>query len=120
MKYLYLLLGLIFISFAVVQYNDPDPYIWAPYYLVIALICFFRYKDKGPTWLVKAMLGLTVAWAASYIPDVFSWWKEGMPSIASSMKAESPYIENMREFLGLVVSLLTLIPVYLHQKRTKK
>ena len=46
MKNLYLILGLLFVSFAAVQYNDPDPYIWAPYYLLVAGACFLTYtKD---------------------------------------------------------------------------
>lgn len=113
MKYVYLVLSLIFILFAAVQYNDPDPYIWAPYYLAIALICFFKFKGQYYSWLVISMLVISVAWAASYLPSVLEWWKMGRPDIADHMKAETPYIENMREFSGLVICIAAIVPVYL-------
>ncbi|MBK8282525.1 MAG: transmembrane 220 family protein [Saprospiraceae bacterium] len=95
-------------TFALVQYNDPDPYIWAPYYLLIAAICFIQFRQRKYPWLVWSALLLTIAWSAFYIPDVIDYFKMGEPNIASEMKATTPYIENMREFLGLVICLITL------------
>jgi len=40
-----------------------------------------------------------------YIPDVISWVSKGTPTIAGSMKAESPFIEFVREFFGLGICL---------------
>lgn len=37
MRIITLLLGVMFLGFAAVQYNDPDPYIWFPVYLFPAL-----------------------------------------------------------------------------------
>ncbi|MBK6390759.1 MAG: transmembrane 220 family protein [Saprospiraceae bacterium] len=108
MKYIYLVLALMFVLFALVQYNDPDPYIWAPYYLLIAAICFIQFRQRKYPWLVWSALLLTIAWSAFYIPDVIDYFKMGEPNIASEMKATTPYIENMREFLGLVICLITL------------
>ena len=36
----------IFILFAVVQYNDPDPYLWIPIYLFPAVLCFLATREK--------------------------------------------------------------------------
>jgi hypothetical protein len=38
---------LVFILFAVVQYNDPDPYLWVPIYLYPALLCYWEVKQKS-------------------------------------------------------------------------
>ena len=95
MKYIYLVLALMFVLFALVQYNDPDPYIWAPYYLLIAAICFIQFRQRKYPWLVWSALLLTIAWSAFYIPDVIDYFKMGEPNI-------------MREFLGLVICLITL------------
>jgi hypothetical protein len=114
MKNLYLILGLLFVSFAVVQYNDPDPYIWAPYYLFVAAACFLTYANRYNKLLTLVLIGITIIWASSYIPNVVEWFQEGRPGITSAMKAETPYIENMREFLGLVMSLVVL--GFIHQK----
>ncbi|MFN5375779.1 MAG: transmembrane 220 family protein, partial [Chitinophagaceae bacterium] len=36
----------VFILFALLQINDPDPYVWIPIYGVVALICFFNARKK--------------------------------------------------------------------------
>ena len=57
MKNLYLILGLLFVSFAAVQYNDPDPYIWAPYYLLVAGACFLTYTNRYNKLLTLVLIG---------------------------------------------------------------
>jgi hypothetical protein len=117
MKNLYLILGLIFASFAALQYNDPDPYIWAPYYLFVAAACFLTYSNRHNKLLTIVLLGISLVWASLYLPDVADWFKAGRPGIASTMKAETPYIENMREFLGLVICIVVL--GFIYQKNRK-
>ena len=46
MKLFNYLFVLIFISFAAVQYNDPDPYLWIPIYLYPAALCFLAASEK--------------------------------------------------------------------------
>ena len=43
------------------------------------------------------------------IDFLVDWVKKGMPSITGSMKAESPHVEYLREFLGLFIILLALL-----------
>jgi hypothetical protein len=43
---------------------------------------------------------------AFYVPDIFQWINDGMPSVMGSMKAESLYIELVREGGGLLMSLI--------------
>ena len=40
------------------------------------------------------------------MPEVIDWFSDGMPNIADSMQASSPYIELVREFFGLLISLI--------------
>lgn len=108
-----------FISFAAVQYNDPDPYIWGPYYLLIAFICFLAFKNRYIFWLAASALAVTLFWAATYVPDAIDWVRHGEPNIAGAMKAETPYIENMREFLGLVICISVLGFLMLKNRRLK-
>ncbi len=119
MKYFYLILGLLFVGFAALQYNDPDPYIWAPYYLLVAAACFLTFANRHNNLLTVVLLGITIVWASLYIPDVVDWFKAGRPDIASAMKAETPYIENMREFLGLVICLAVLAFIYQKNRKHK-
>ncbi len=119
MKIVYFILGLLFVSFAAVQYNDPDPYIWGSYYLFIAILCFLEALKRYYSLLVWAALILTLGWAAFYVPDMLEYFQQGAPNIAGQMKAETPYIENMREFLGLVICA-TVVGSILYRNTKRK
>lgn len=98
----------IFLLFAAVQINDQDYFIWVPIYLIVAIVILLY--DQG-TNVLRALQVLLVAYILgmiSYYPDVISWIQEGTPSIAGSMKAESPFIEFVREFFGLGICAITL------------
>lgn len=45
----------------------------------------------------------------TYVQDIFQWISDGFPSITDSMKAASPYIENIRESLGLLLILIVFV-----------
>ena len=101
MKILNSVLAVMFILFAAVQYNDPDPYIWMPIYLLPAAVCGFaavgRVFDRRVILAGMVVLGI---YAISYLPDFFNWIKMGMPSIVQTMKAETPFVELTREFFA--------------------
>ncbi len=108
------LVAIIFISFAALQWNDPDPWLWIFVYICTAAQAIFSGHQKYSKWMdVLLMIGLTIG-LIYYSPDVLDWFSEGMPSITGSMKAESPHIEWVREALGL---LLCLISVWCFRKR---
>ncbi|MEY4919290.1 MAG: hypothetical protein RLZZ431_472, partial [Bacteroidota bacterium] len=46
MKFFNIFFCIVFILFAVVQYNDPDPFLWVPIYLYPALLCFLKFIQK--------------------------------------------------------------------------
>lgn len=99
--------AILFVLFAVVQYNDPDGLLWGGVYLVIALVCVLY--NRIPMLILNIIiLGFLIA-LVSYLPPLLSWIKDGMPSVVESMKAESPYIEMVREAGGLLIGLLILI-----------
>ena len=103
MKILNLILALLFILFAYFQLNDPDPWLWITIYLVVAGICAFAAFGKSNRWvIIIGIAGLTIYWAM-LLPDFIAWLGEGMPTITGSMKAASPHIELVREFLGLLI-----------------
>jgi hypothetical protein len=105
---IHLILAIIFILFAAVQYNDPDPYIWIPIYGAVAAVCILSHQKKYYPPIILAILGgLSIYWI-TYIPSFIQWFKDGMPSITGTMKAETPFIELIREFFGLLLAMLTL------------
>lgn len=104
-----IIVGVLFLVFAVVQYNDPDPWIWVLAYATVGFICFWdiRHTIIKPI-LIGLILLFTIA-SAWYIPLIMGWISDGMPSIVGEMKAATPHIEWMREFLGLLLCTSTLI-----------
>ncbi len=100
------------ISFGAVQFNDPDGLIWVGVYWLVALVPISTIFDRlNPIWSLRYAMVLLI-WLLFYIPDVIYWLGEGAPSIAESMKAESPFIELVREFFGLVICIGTLLFYY--------
>ena len=103
MKILNIILALLFTLFAYFQYNDPDPWLWIAIYLAVAVICGFAAFKKYNRWAILTLLGGLAVYGAMLLPDFVTWLGDGMPTITGSMKAESVYIELVREFLGLLI-----------------
>ena len=119
MKIFNIILTLIFILFAAVQYNDPDPIVWVPIYLFTAAICAYAAMGKYNTTFLLIGLIPIVLFMLSYIPAFVDWVKMGMPSVVETMKAEKPYVELTREFGGLVICVAVLVFQYFQAKRLK-
>lgn len=117
MKFLNSFLTLIFLLFAIVQYNDPDPWGWITLYLFVAVICGFAIFRRYHRYVIIGGLVICFVWMATLIPDFIHWVKMGMPTITASMKAEAPHIELTREFLGLVVCISALGFQYFQAKK---
>ena len=110
-------LGAIFLLFAYFQWNDPDSFKWIIYYLVIAGLSFASLFQVNKARYIYAMLILSAIWMISLLPNAITWVMDGMPTIVESMKASSPYIELVREFLGLLISILMLLFLLYDNKR---
>ena len=115
---------LVFISFAALQYNDPDPYVWMPVYLYTALLCWLAFRNKF--YPGAYLFGITV-YAVYAVYKVFDqnglidWMtRHHSENIAATMKAEKPWIEESREFFGLVILIVVLLINYLYAKRKMK
>jgi hypothetical protein len=103
MRYLNMLIGVVMLAFAAVQYNDPDGVLWAVYYLVRS--------TQGRRWLwasVAVWLGLVIFyWPAMpgfWRPEVFMVEVEG---------------EVAREGMGLMIAWFTLLVVWFSARRSR-
>lgn len=123
MKFFNTLFIFIFILFAVVQYNDPDPYLWIPIYLYPAGLCYLAMKNKFNKWAYFGGFLIFGVYAIYKMFDpngVIDWIKfHNSASIAATMKAEKPWIEESREFFGLVIILLVLLINYVKGLKRK-
>jgi hypothetical protein len=124
MKVFNLLFCLLFIYAAALQYNDPDPYVWMPIYLYGAVFCWLAFRNK---FYPKAyLLGILVyaGYAAYKFFDkdgVLDWIQHhNAENIAETMKATKPWVEETREFFGLVILIVVLLIDYFYGKRKMK
>jgi len=124
LKFFNIFFCIVFILFAAVQYNDPDPYIWMPIYLYAAILCWLAFRNQF--FPAAYLLGIVVyaAYAVYKFLDqngVWDWMtKHDAANIAGTMKAEKPWIEETREFFGLVILIVVLLVDYFYAKRKKK
>lgn len=121
MKYLSIFFALMFMAFAALQVNDPDPVLWILIYGVMAVVSVMAIFDYYNN---KLMIGLAMLFAVYMIilfPGVSEWFRQDDKSVLFDevMKMEYPYIEESREFLGLLICQLVLA-VYLFKSFRQK
>ena len=124
MKLFNIIFCFIFILFAALQYNDPDPYIWVPIYMYAAVLCWLAFRKKYyPRWYIAGIIVYTV-----YGIGLF-FWKNGVldwiikhhaANITETMKADQPWIEETREFFGLVILIVVLLINYFYAKKIRR
>ncbi|CCH00944.1 hypothetical protein FAES_2935 [Fibrella aestuarina BUZ 2] len=106
MKYLALGFALLFVVFAAVQYNDPDPQVWVPIYGFAALACLLAVVGFGgrpvPSWFYWLMTVVYLGAAISQWPPAF----EGFLLNEVGMKTMN--IELARESGGLAICALAM------------
>ena len=113
MKFFNIFFCVVFILFAIVKYNDPDPYLWVPIYLYPALLCFLKFINKPISsiayWAGFLVFGAYAIYKMFDTDGIIDWIQfHNASNIASTMKAEKPWIEESREFFGLLIILIVL------------
>jgi len=113
MKVLNIIFVILFIFSAALQYNDPDPLVWISIYLYGALLCYLALKRKYNYSLFIIGLLAYTGYAVYLLFEkngVLSWANDhNAENIVQSMKATKPWIEETREFFGLLILILALI-----------
>lgn len=111
-----IIFSLAFLWFAYLNLNDPDAWLWVSIYLFAALCCgaavFGHYFPTA--YLVAITFYLIYAIERIFRKDgVLDWiTKHNMQNIAETMKATKPWIENTREFFGLLIVAAVLLLNY--------
>jgi hypothetical protein len=121
MKVFNILFTIIFVFFAALQYNDPDPYIWMPIYLYAAGLCWLAFRGKyyPKAYLIGMAIYAIYAVYLVFTPDgVIDWVeKHNAEGITKTMHAEKPWIEDAREFLGLMILIVVLLIDFIYARR---
>jgi hypothetical protein len=110
MKVLNLVLTVMFLLFAFVQINDPDPVVWILIYGSLAVTCvlaaFGYYYNK----VLIAMIIILSAYSVVFFSGVREWLRSDDKAMLfdNIAKMQHLYIEESREFLGLMICILVL------------
>ncbi len=120
MKILHILFLLVFVVFAYWQINDPDPIRWVSIYLGVSISALLFLLDKHLPLIPLIGLIACVAGLILLTPEFITWVQQGMPTITGAMKAESPHVEYVREFLGFVLAGIFYFYYAKHMYRHKK
>ncbi|MDQ3682884.1 MAG: transmembrane 220 family protein [Bacteroidota bacterium] len=124
MKVLNIIFIILFIFSAALQYNDPDPLVWISIYLYGALLCYLAFKRKYNYSLYIIGLVVYIGYAIYLLFEkngVLSWANDhDAENILQSMKATKPWIEDTREFFGLLLLIVALIANMIWFSKNKK
>ena len=103
MKIANLIVSALFLVFAILQFNDPDPGLWIIIYLLVSFLCGFAAFGIYFRYVTISGMVLSFIWAMVLFPSVIELFTEHNPAeIVETMKAEKTYIEESRESLGLL------------------
>lgn len=122
MRILNFILAIMFMIFAFLQVNDPDPALWILIYGVMAVLCILAAFE---IYLRKFIVALSVIYlflATYYFPGVQEWLvQEDKAQLFDNIaKMEHPYIEESREFLGLMICVAVLIFHFIRSMRVTR
>ena len=123
MKIFNILFAVLFLISAGLQYNDPDPYIWIPIYLYGVIICWRAFRDKYyPSACIFGIVVFTAYAVYLFFTEngVLDWvQKHNAENIAGTMKASTPWIEDTREFFGLIILIVVLLANFFYGRSKK-
>ena len=124
MKILNYFFCIVFIVFAALQYNDPDPYVWIPIYGYTAVLCWLAAREKFYPVAYWAGIAVYAVYAGYKFFDKNGVWDwitiHHEQNIAETMKAETPWVEETREFFGLVILIVVLLINYFYSRKFRK
>jgi len=122
MKILNIIFAVLFLGFAALQYNDPDPLVWISIYMAMVVVCVLAVKQRHYKFLSIALVLVYVGYATLLSPSVLIWWQSVDRSqlFDEFAKMQFLYIEETREFLGLMICLAVLAIDYLYFEKIKK
>lgn len=110
--------GVIFLLFAVFQYNDPDAVLWITTYLIAAALSVAAGFGKVSNVVLAVACIL-------YAVGVIYWWPEQFEGVGDSMRdaktgALLVNVEKGRESLGLAICSVAMLSFLLLPKFHKR
>lgn len=110
----------IFVVFALVQLNDPDPWLWTTLYLFSAYTALSSAKNYYNPMLLMILVVTYGLWAIFIFPyqNISEWIH--FEEKAKSLEMKMPFVEEARESLGLLICFtVNLIYLIVGFKKSK-
>ncbi|MBK8394294.1 MAG: transmembrane 220 family protein [Leptospiraceae bacterium] len=118
MKVLNFILAGMFFLFALVQYNDPDPFIWILIYSYAAILCFLAGINKYYKKLLLSGIIISIIWSLTLAASILIAFKNhGINSLYSFGMIKGNEVEEARESLGLLIVAAVLFWKFLEGKK---
>jgi len=118
MRFVLIILGIIYILFAIVQYNDPDAVLWILIYLIPASVSLYLLKWQiNPKLLLALFLIYMIGAIYLFPPSVNEWIT--VEEKAKSLGMMMPGIEEGREATGLFLCSLTFLGFFYFQRKKR-
>jgi hypothetical protein len=111
-------LALMFFVFGLVQYNDPDPGLWMLVYGAMCGVCIAATFNRFSLGLMIPMAGGYLILSALHVDGMLEWLKSPNRKMLFDdvAKMQYPYIEEAREFLGLLICVVVLLYLFYRQR----
>ena len=122
MRIVNFLFAVMFLTFAFVQINDPDPVIWILIYGAMAVLSIMAMFEFYPRKFIIGLIILFILYGMVYIPGMLEWLRQDNKALLFDdlAKMQHPYIEEAREFLGLLICIGVLIFYAVRSRRKMK
>ena len=119
MKILKIFFAVVFLLFALVQINDPDPLLWILVYGAMMVVSIMAVYNRYPTGIMIIMAAGYLIMTVLYFDGFATWLTTPNRTLLFDdlAKMQYPYIEEAREFLGLLICIAVLIFYFALSKR---
>lgn len=119
MKIFNFLFAVMFLLFAYLQINDPDPFIWITIYGTMAVMAIMAMFNYFPKKVIIALLIIFFLYSLVFIPGVQDWLAQENKEVLfdNVAKMEHLFIEESREFLGLWICIAVLIFYFIRARK---
>jgi hypothetical protein len=119
MKVFNAIFAIVFLSFTALQFNDPDPYLWAPIYGAMVAVCVMAFRGKVYKNFLLTLALFYVVYLVILAPSAWTLLSSNDRSLVFDdiAKMQNIYVEETREFLGLIICLAVLAVNYMARKK---
>ncbi len=105
-----LILLVVFGLFTYWQANDVDPGLWITIYGLVALISLLRLFNIYSRPITTVLMIAFLIYSFWYVSGLIEWLgSDDIGAVFGTMKPDKLYVEETREFLGLILGFLGLL-----------